>query len=122
MSGEALARRIEGTIGRLGTRFGRGPLRGTLTRKVATGSGPNPDYAVSFYAFTCLWGTFTDAEYSDVIEDGERILLIAASSMEVEPRAGDEIAIGRQSGLRVKRVETTAPGDVAIIYRLRVVR
>ena len=54
------------------------------------------------------------------MEDGDSRLEVGATTLDVEPQAGDKVTVG-ETTYQVKAVEVIRPGGVPILYRLKVI-
>ena len=96
--GQRLAARFEGLLSKLGTSFGEGQLDATLHRDGGrTGPSYNPTILpATDHACIVLWGEFAAEERAGgLVEDGDSRLEVGATTLDVEPQAGDKVTVGR---------------------------
>ena len=122
-AGQRLAARFEGLLSKLGTSFGEGQLNATVHRAGGT-TGPSYNPTVlppTDHACIVLWSDFTAEERAGgLVEDGDSRLEVGATTLDVEPQAGDKVTVGSTT-YQVKAVEVIRPGGVPILYRLKVI-
>ena len=121
--GQRLAARFERLLSKLGTSFGEGQLDATLHRDGGrTGPSYNPTILpATDHACIVLWGEFAAEERAGgLVEDGDSRLEVGATTLDIEPQAGDKVTVG-ETTYQVKAVEVIRPGGVPILYRLKVI-
>ena len=114
----AIVGRAEHLLARAGVRFGTGKLTGTLIRKTRTGgTDSDPEHDTDEYSCVVIWDRANDEERaSGIIRQDERVILIGAETLTVEPLSGDRLTVAGVS-YEVNRVEAIRPAGVDILYR-----